>query len=119
MQTQIQSRAVLVKLSIGLPGFSRQDRPLTEKVKEKEGMGKESGKWQKQLYPASATEPLTQFQGKVRTWFNESTLIWPDDGWALLPTAKLFEFTSKIREFRNEFNLVKNQFLNSYDDHVQ
>lgn len=118
MQSAIQSRAVLVKLSIGLPGFSRQDKPLTERVQSTENMGKESGKWQKQLYPASATQPLTEFQGKVRTWFGETTLIWPDDGWALLPTAKLFEFTSKMREFRNEFENVKACFLNSYDDHI-
>lgn len=116
---QTQSRAVLVRLSIGLPGFSRQDKPLTERVKSNEGMGKESGKWQKQLYPASATEPLTQYQGKVRTWFSATTLIWPDEGWALLPTAKLFEFTEKMREFRNEFECVKGAFLFSYYDYVE
>lgn len=118
MQTQIQSRAVLVRLSIGLPGFSRQDKPLTERVKHTENMGKDSGKWQKVLYPTTATEPLTKFQGEVRTWFNASTLIWPDEGWAMLPTAKLFEFTEQMRQFRARFESVKAAFLERYDDHV-
>jgi hypothetical protein len=118
MQTQIQSRAVLARLSIGLPGFSRQDKPLTEKVQHSENMGKESGKWQKTLYPQAATEPLTKFQSEVRTWFNAATLIWPDEGWALLPTAKLFEFTEKMREFRSKFDAVKSTFLAGYDNYV-
>lgn len=45
---QINDKAVLVKLSIGMPGNTRKDKKLTGEVQASHSMGAQSGRWVKQ-----------------------------------------------------------------------
>lgn len=116
---QINDKALLVKLSIGVPGNTRRDQTLTKKVEREHNLGANSGRWLKQMYPDEALEPLTKLSTEARTWHYEQSLPWKDDGFRILPTANHFTYTAKIRELRQKFEgLAESHFLAQYDKWV-
>ena len=53
-QYKLAERAILMRLSISLPGEARQDPALTSDVKREHALGSGAGKWIKSLYPPDA-----------------------------------------------------------------
>lgn len=114
---QIQERAVLVKLSIGMPGNTRKDTKLTDEVQRDKHMTKQSGRWLKQLYPDEALEPLKKAAGEAREWHYLHTLPWTDEGWRILPTVHHFEYAEHIGNFRAAYEgLAQTHFVARYDE---
>lgn len=118
MQSNILEKALLVGLSIGLPGNTRKDRTLTEKVQAENSLGK-SGRWLKQLYPCDAYDKLTSLAGEIRQWNYEHSLCWPDEGFRLLPSAAFMEYEEQMRAYRQRFEEARDTFLSQYNEHVQ
>ena len=100
---QIQDKALLVRLSIGLPGNSRKDKPLTAEVTAKHQLTGNAGRWLKTLYPPTAFEPITAIAGDARTFHYANTLPWMDDGMRILPTQHHGTYTSEMRVFKRKF----------------
>jgi hypothetical protein len=59
-------------------------------------------------------ESITLFIGSVRTWVNEVTLPWSDNGLRLLTTAKFMEFNQRISEYEDKFNQLVDDFVEAY-----
>lgn len=112
----LKEKAVLMRLSIGLPGDQRQDSTLTESVKAEHKLGQKSGRWVKNLYPAEALEPIRKLDGEARTYHNSVTLPF-DSGIGILPAALIMEYGDRMRRFRGmREHLVDSHFLDRYDE---
>jgi len=115
---RLNEKAMLVKLSIGLPGNSRNDKKLTGQVKASNHLGASSGKWLKQMFPDEHYEPASKLAGEVRTWHYAHTLPWLDDGVRILTTAAYFEYCENMRKFKAEFEAKQQGFIASWEDIV-
>src|SRR3990167_312574 len=102
----ITTKAVLVKLSIGLPGNTRKDKRLTDEMTARHSLGAKAGRWLKQLSPQEALEPLTKLSGEARTFHYDHSLPWTDEGWRILPTAAHGDYTEKLRQLRHQFEAL-------------
>lgn len=108
---QLSEKAILVKLSISLPGNTRTDANITAETILKHAMGAKAGRWLKQLYPDEAMTPLVRLSGEIRTWHYEHSLPWTDEGYRILPTAHHGEYTDKMREFRRAYESARDTFI--------
>jgi hypothetical protein len=121
MQTKykLAERAVLMRLSAGLPGKNRTDKGLTETVKGEHGLGTKSGRWIKTKYPDWALEPLEKLVTEARAYHAAVTLPF-DNGIGILPAALIKEYGDKMRQFRGQFeNLRDSHFVPKYPDMIE
>ena len=115
----LQDKALLVKLSISIPGNTRKDVRVTQDTISSHNMGQNAGRWLKQLYPDKAFKPLIQIQGEIRTWHYENTLPWQDDGYRILPSTHHSEYTDAMRGFRTRFESTQADFVSHLPDHIE
>ena len=125
----IQQKAMLVKISIGLPGLRRKDKETSAEIKRDKNLGEDSGQWQKQLYPDTAVKKpkgLTKdaaptnawvWQSQFRAGVKELTLAWPDEGFRLLPMTKHHEFTAYARTQTPVFEAMIDKFVANLADY--
>lgn len=115
---QIGDKAILMRISAGLPGKNRKDRVLSESVKSEHSLGKNAGSWIKKKYPDWALEPLEKLVTEARAYHAAVTLPF-DMGIGILPTALVFDYGNKMREFKGRFeNLVQTHFAARYAEMV-
>lgn len=118
-QYQMKDRAVLMRLSIGLPGENRQDRDITEKTKSAEHLGTNAGKWIKNLFPPEALAPLKKLDGEARAYHAAVTLPF-DAGVGILPAALILEYAERMREFASKRqNLIQAHFVPKYPEFIE
>lgn len=116
---RLAERAVLMRLTAGLPGKSRKDRNLTENVKTEHGLGRTSGAWIKQRWPDWALAPLEKLVNEARTYHLAVTLPF-DAGIGILPAALIMEYSDKMRDFRSRFdNLRDSHFKVKYPEMIE
>jgi hypothetical protein len=118
-QYKLAERAVLMRLSAGLPGKSRKDKNLTATVKTEHAMGGESGSWIKQKYPKWALEPLEKVVNEARGFHAAVTLPF-DNGIGILPGPLIPEYAEKMREFKGRFDhLADSHFRAKYPEMIE
>ncbi len=118
MQNNIGDKAILMRISAGLPGKNRKDRTLSESVKSEHNLGRNAGSWIKKKYPDWALEPLEKLVTEARAYHAAVTLPF-DMGIGILPTALVFDYGNKMREFKGRFdNLVQSHFAARYAEMV-
>ena len=112
---RLAERAVLMRLTAGLPGKSRKDRNLTENVKSEHGLGRASGAWIKQRWPDWALAPLEKLVNEARTYHLAVTLPF-DAGIGILPAALIMEYS----DIRSRFdNLRDSHFRTKYPEMIE
>lgn len=125
MSSYLQDRAVLMKFSGGLPGQRRKDKALTGKVIRSEGLGAESGKWIKDLYPETALAECKAIMNEARAYHAQVTLPFgckSDDeseqdkpgviaGVGILPAGLIMEYNEKMRGFASVFRGAADIFM--------
>lgn len=116
---QLSEKAILVKLSISLPGNVRTDAQITAETILKHAMGAKAGRWLKQLYPDEAMTPLVKLSGEIRTWHYEHSLPWTDEGYRILPTTHHAEYTDKMREYRRAYESARDEFIRRLPDWIE
>lgn len=114
---KLGDRAVLMRLSMGLPGENRQDPGLTGAVKSEHGLGSQAGKWVKQLYPAQALAGIKKLDNEARAFHNAVTLPF-DTGIGILPSALIMEYGDRMREFRGRREVLRDEFLNNPEEWI-
>lgn len=115
---KLAERAVLMRLSVGLPGKNRKDRQLTENVKSEHSLGRRAGSWIKQKYPDWALEPLEKLVNEARAYHSEVTLVF-DAGIGILPGPLIMDYGDKMREFKGRFdNLRDSHFRVKYPEMI-
>lgn len=117
-QPKLAERAVLMRMSAGLPGKNRKDRTLTETVKSEKSLGSHSGAWIKQRWPDWALEPLEKVVNEARAYHAAVTLPF-DSGIGILPAALIMEYGDRMREFKGRFDCLRDShFKAKYPDMV-
>lgn len=114
----LSHKAVLMRLSIGMPGEHRQDNQVTAEVKSEKHLGDKSGKWVKSLYPTEALAPIKKLCGEAARYHDALTLPF-DRGTGILPAALIVEYGDKMRAFKGQIeHLVESHFLAKRDDWI-
>lgn len=112
--SNLGKRAVLMRLTKGMPGEFRQDKTLTEKVKQEHNLGKKSGKWDKALFPPEALAPIKSLDGEADKYHDAVTLPF-DKGIGILPAVLIESYSQKMMEFKSRRqHLVDTHFLDNY-----
>lgn len=116
---KLAEKAVLMRLSISLPGEARQDRQLSEAVKSEHALGADAGRWVKALFPPQALECIKKLDNEARGYHAEVTLPW-DNGIGILPAPLVLEYQKKMNDFRGKREqLVESHFLAQYDKWIE
>jgi hypothetical protein len=116
---KLAERAVLMRMSAGLPGKNRTDKKLTESVKANHSLGVKSGRWVKVKYPEWALEPLENLVTEARAFHAKVTLPF-DAGIGILSAALIQEYGDRMRTFKGQFDhLVQSHFVPRYPEMVE
>ena len=117
--SMLGERAVLMRLSMGLPGESRRDDELSGTVKREHALGDKAGKWLKTLFPPEALEPIKKLDNEARDYHAKVTLPF-DVGIGILPGGLIKEHGDRMREFQSRREaLVESHFLAKYESWVE
>ena len=108
---KLAERAVLMRLSISLPGEARQDPGLSEDVKKEHKLGAGAGKWIKSLFPAEALANIKKLDNEARAYHLAVTLPY-EAGIGILPAPLIPDYGDRMKQFalRREA-LVESEFL--------
>jgi hypothetical protein len=108
MRSSIHANALLVKLSIGMPGKARKDKKMTHQVVHQNKLGENAGRWIKQLYPDEALAPIETVADAFRDWhYDKATLPWPDEGLRILPSSMHEQYCEQARTAKMEFERLQ------------
>lgn len=122
MQNTLAERSVLMRFTAGLPGQHRKDKRVTSEVQAEKGLGKDSGKWVKDLFPEVALKAVKSKINEARAYHDSVTLPFGcrgDDedstpamaGVGILPAALIKEYADKMRQFKGELEVLADDFL--------
>lgn len=115
----LKTRAVLMRLTMGLPGESRQDENLTAEVKSEHSLGENAGKWMKALFPPDALKTVKEVQVQARKYHDSVTLPF-DKGIGILPAALIKEYGDKMRDFKDRRDaVIARDFVPNYDSFIE
>lgn len=118
----IAEKAILVSVSINMPGQARQNRQLTEKVKKEKDLGAESGRWLSQRFPSESLKPFNNISQEAR---GPNSLLFKlslpfRDGSRMLPMVNFQEINDNLRKIRdNKFWPAVEKFGNDYPNHIE
>ena len=108
----LKRKAVLMRLSIGLPGETRGDKDLTASVKSEHGLGFNAGKWLKQLFPTEALQDIKKLDNQARAYHAAVTLPF-DNGVGILPAALICEYGDRMRTLVGQRDVLIESFLSN------
>ncbi len=114
----LDTKAILIRLAIGLPGNVRKDKELTSKVQAEHSLAASAGRWIKQVYPDTALAPLIKISGEARQFHYAQTLPWADEGSRILPCSNLFKYADGMRKLKSDFADAVTVFCAKYQDYV-
>lgn len=110
----LQSKAMLVALSVSCWTARKQDKSVSAEV-EKSHNARDAGRYNKLLVDKQHLDPLTSFAGQIRTYHYKMTLPWMDNGARLLPSILFMEYSAQMRKLKTEYENLVHIFINLYD----
>lgn len=117
--TSLPTNALLVELNIGNWTARKNDRSVSEEVDQQKGTMTRAGNYNKNLFAGvKELEDIQKFVGSVRNWHYRNTIPWLDSGVRMLPMKQYIDYTSQMNTWASEFEVLKQTFLNKYDDLV-
>lgn len=117
-ESGLDSRAMLVNLSIGFWEGRKKDKEKTAEVLREEHAGTDAGVWWTKVVPASATKPVINARLRARNIHIHFTLPWQDDGSRVLPATMFMDYTAAMRKAEEDFQEAVAGFLAEYPTHV-
>jgi len=112
----ISSSAMLVELNISVWTGRKFDKGVSQEIDTQKQTTTRAGNYSKRLF---ADEPvfdaIQKFAGNSRTYHYHATMPWSDSGLRLLTTSMFFDYQREITAMEQEFNLLVEQFVSSYD----
>lgn len=115
-QVNLQSKAMLVGITIRGWQARKYDKKISLDVIEKHSASSDAGRFNKHLLPGSAESyELVHKKGReLRAFFYEQTLPWSKDGQRILPTANYEYFSDGFRKLKQEYDRTTDSFLRDY-----
>lgn len=118
-QPKLADRAILIRISCGLPGKVRKNSSLSTQVKQEHALGEEAGDWQTKLWPKWALEPLEKVLNEARQFHAAVTLPF-DAGIGILPAPLVLTYGDKMREYKDRFeHLIASHFRPKFPEMVE
>jgi hypothetical protein len=112
----IDTCAMLVEFNASQWTARKLDKGATDEiVHNKNAQDKGAARVNKNLLAGrKELEVINKHVGAVRTYVYTNTLPWSDAGIRLLPSARFFEFNTRMEEFEHEFNDLVADFVDVY-----
>ena len=115
----LQSKAMLVNLSISAWTASKKDNKVSDSVKAQNAAAGKSGWFNKRLIDPTALADLGKLEGRCRDMHYRFTLAWGDNGDRILPAEAYFDYTDQLRGLKNEYEAAVQTFCRNYPQLVQ
>lgn len=112
--TDVNSRALLVNLSISTWSARKFDRAISDEIAAQHNASKDAVRANKALITGDSYKALIRAAQSARTAHYYHTLAWSDEGWRLLPTANHSTYTDELRALRGEFLTALAEFVRDY-----
>lgn len=121
MTSILQSRAMLVSLSISQLTGKRKDRKVTEEVANNYDVTEKAGNYTKNLFPYfTDLERIHKKAAQIRADFYAKTLSYVHAGTQILPSVKYFDFMAWFSKERDEWmslvELADVNYPSAYED---
>ncbi|MBN2570304.1 MAG: hypothetical protein JXB42_12825 [Deltaproteobacteria bacterium] len=116
--TNISSKAMLVRLAISQWSSRKYDKKVSDKIARDYQATLDSGRYTKALLAAEAISKVSKIANEVRSYHYKNTLPWYDWGPRLLPAANYLPYTRKIQAYKTQFEAAVSDFCNNYQTYV-
>jgi hypothetical protein len=113
----LQEDAMIVRFSISQWTARKFDKKASDKIASDFNVSSEVGRYNKLLISKQALESITRAVSAVKVFHYTNTLPWDDAGGRLLPSTNFFEYSKKMRGFRDDFERAVREFVSNYDDY--
>lgn len=116
----ISSAAMLGSINISVWEARKQDKKTAEEVTASKGArSKRAATVQKHLFSeCPALESIKTLRGEVRTWFNNVTLPWDDNGRRIITTAQYLNVTAQAAKYQQRFEDLVRVFVGTYSTEI-
>lgn len=111
--TMLQNRAMLANLVVRQWTARKLDRSVGAEVDKAHGAN-DAGRYNKLLVDKSALEPIVKAANALRAAHYHYTMPWGDNGDRLLPSTLYMEYTSKMRNLKDDFRTAVRTFIQNY-----
>ncbi|MDE3021348.1 MAG: hypothetical protein KGI54_05765 [Pseudomonadota bacterium] len=115
----ISSNVMLAHLNISIWSARRFDERATNEVNVNHAaINHNIGRFNKLLIPENSSSyiQVQKISTEIRRWFYNVTLDYDQMGVRILPSSMYMEVSDRIREYRREFALAVEAFLNDIDN---
>lgn len=114
MNTNLNSRAMLVAINISQWSARKHDKKVTNEVHVQHQAAADAGRYNKLLVAKARIDEITKATNALRAEHYKLTLPWKDDGYRILPAAAFDEYSEKIRKLRGEWEQRVAEFVADY-----
>lgn len=112
----IQSRAMLVNLSISVWTARKYDAGATADACRASNAASNAGRFNKALLPKAALAGIQTKAGEIRARHYELTLPWDNNGARILPVEMYEKYQAAIYPLIEEFDRLVNAFVPAYSE---
>jgi len=112
--TAINSRALLVNLSISTWSARKFDRAISDEIAAQHNAARDAVRANKSLIQGDSYKALIRAAQAARTAHYFHTLAWSDEGWRLLPTSNHAAYTDELRALQGQFQTALAEFVRDY-----
>jgi len=112
--TAINSRALLVNLSISTWSARKFDRAISDEIAAQHNAARDAVRANKSLIQGDTYKALIRAAQAARTAHYFHTLAWSDEGWRLLPTSNHTAYTDELRALQGQFQTALAEFVRDY-----
>tara|TARA_R110002020_G_scaffold22412_1_gene75780 strand:+ start:1522 stop:2586 length:1065 start_codon:yes stop_codon:yes gene_type:complete len=110
----VASSAMIVSLSRSVPDLVRNDPEAAKALARLKNADPDMVTSRKKLISSKPHELLQAFSRKIYRYHIEKTVPWGDLGARLVPNVNLLEYQSQMNTFAEEFENLKQAFLDDY-----
>ncbi len=111
---QLNERAMLVDLSIGVWSPAREDKQRAAEIADKYGADKKMGKYQRYLIDPDALKPILVKRGEMRNRHYELTLPWGDDSSRIITSAGFMRYRNEMQAYTAQLEPMFRDFIDRY-----
>jgi hypothetical protein len=115
----LSARAMLASVSIKIWSAKKTDKRATKEIHDTKNARDGAGRYNKSLLASSALEKLQGIAGATRIEHYRLTSPWVDSGPRILSSMLFINWANKVREFNDQFDAAKPEFLANYLEYVE